>query len=331
MGRIDLKVGYSCNDACLHCVVDDFRDSLHEKKMPQDKSLEVIKAEMLDARARGDQITITGGEPTIRPDFVEIIRYARELQYTVNVQTNGRRLSQASLADALAKFDRVSYCIALHGPVAEIHDAITQRPGSFAETVQGFRNLYERHMDFTNKVVLSKLNYHHLVELCDLMLSLHATSVNIAYPHAQGRARKLWEQVVPRYCEVAPYVHKAIDTLVLHNVSVSTESMPFCLMEGYEHFIAEMYQQMVDYSELNQYGSDSGIQNWSQVRRKIKAKFPQCQSCRFNEVCEGPWNEYPLMFGDEEFQPIFGQPVYHYTEILGGKVHHEFPGAFDSL
>lgn len=331
MGNIDLKVGYSCNDACLHCVVDDFRDALRSKSQAQDKTLADIKAEMENARARGNHLVVTGGEPTIRPDFVEIIRYARELDYTVNVQTNGRRLSDPKLADALTQFDQVSYCIALHGPCADIHDTITQRPGSFAETVQGFHNLYQRGLPYTNKIVLSRLNYQVLPELCEFIIALPATAVNIAFPHAQGRARKLWDQVVPRYDEVAPYVHRALNILIRAGLDASTESMPFCLMEGYEHCVAEMYQQLNDYTELNQYGSEGGIQDWSVVRRQIKSKFQQCLYCRFNAVCEGPWNEYPHMIGNAEFRPLPGHPVTTPHQVLQQQSHYEFPGALDSL
>ena len=331
MGRIDLKVGYSCNDACLHCVVDDFRETLRHSTLPQDKTLDIIKDEMRDARTRGEHLTVTGGEPTIRPDFVEIIRYARELDYDVLVQTNGRRLSNPELVRQLKEFDRVVYCIALHGPTAQIHDAITQRPGSFAQTVQGFRNLYDNGLPYTNKVVLSKLNYRHLPELCAFMLELHANIVNIAYPHAQGRARQLWESVVPTYTEVAPYVHRALDFLLENKVRVSTEAMPYCLMEGYESLVAEAYQSPEEYSEINQYGSTTGIQNWSKVRLAIKSKFPQCQACRFDAVCEGPWNEYAQMFGSNEFTPIFGQPVHNLQELLTPSLHREFPLAFRIL
>lgn len=331
MGNIDLKVGYSCNDACLHCVVDDFRDALRHKSQNQDKTLQEIKAEMENARSRGDRLVVTGGEPTIRPDFVEIIRYARELGYSVIVQTNGRRLSNPKLVDELAHFDKVSYCIALHGPQAAIHDAITQRPGSFDETVQGFKNLYQRGLPYTNKIVLSRLNYQVLPELCQFIIDLPATAVNIAFPHAQGRARKLWDQVVPRYEDVAPYVHRALGILIRAGIGASTESMPFCLMEGYEPCVAEMYQQLSDYVEINQYGSDSGIQNWSVVRRQIKSKFRQCLYCRFNAVCEGPWNEYPQVQGVAEFRPLPGHPVTTPHQVLQQHSHYEFPGALNSL
>ncbi len=331
MGSIDLKVGYSCNDACLHCVVDDFRDSLRKKKEPQDKTLEMIKAEMLDARSRGSHLTITGGEPTIRSDFVEIIRYARELDYKVCVQTNGRRLADPELADALQAFDNVSYCIALHGPNADIHDAVTQRPGSFAETVRGLHNLHERSLPYSNKIVISRLNCRVLPELCQFIADLPATAVNIAYPHVQGRARKLWKQVVPSYSEAAPYVRRSIDLLKQRGICVSTESIPFCLMEGYESCIDELRQQLNDYAELNQYGSDTGILNWSEVRWQIKTKFSQCKICRFDKICEGPWKEYPLMFGSTEFIPLPGQPVADCRDVLNGKTHCEFPGAFALL
>ena len=50
-------------------VVDDFRDALQHSGRRQDKTFEEIQAELTDARTRGDQVVITGGEPTIRKDF----------------------------------------------------------------------------------------------------------------------------------------------------------------------------------------------------------------------------------------------------------------------
>jgi hypothetical protein len=35
-----------------------------------------------------------------------------------------------------------------------------------------------------------------------------------------------------------------------------------------------------------------------------KAKFPQCRTCKYDNVCEGPWREYPEKFGSDEFKPI---------------------------
>jgi hypothetical protein len=35
-----------------------------------------------------------------------------------------------------------------------------------------------------------------------------------------------------------------------------------------------------------------------------KAKGPDCAGCIYNDVCEGPWKEYPAAFGWDEFRPV---------------------------
>ncbi len=325
MGRIDLKVGYSCNDACIHCVVDDFRDILRDTGRPQDKTTQEILTELADARSRGNQVVVTGGEPTIRKDLREILRYARELGYEIMIQSNGRGFKDPDLVAECARLGGISYCIALHGPGPDIHDAVTTRPGSYAETVQGITNLVQSGQYVTSKIVLSRLNFAALPDTVSRLIELGVRHVSIAFPHAQGRAMKMWDSVVPRYRDVVPYLHQALDRLHAAGCTGDSESFLFCHMEGYEHTITEIGQQLEEYVEINQYGSDRGAENWSRVRLEIKEKFPQCPTCRFFRVCEGPWNEYSRFFGGEEFVPVLGQRVRHVREILDGSFRREFP------
>lgn len=328
---IDLKVGYSCNDACIHCVVDDFREALSERSRPQDKTFEEIKLELKDARERGDFVVITGGEPTIRPDIADIFQEAHNLGFGIMMQTNGRRLSSPELADKLCAFGPPTFCIALHGPEAAIHEAITQRKGSFAETVQGISNVVARKAPVIGKIVLSNLNFKVLPEIVAKFADLGVRRINIAFPHAQGRARKLWDQAVPKYTSVIPYMCQSLEQAAASGLAVNGETFMFCHLPGFEHCVAELGQQLEDYQEINQYGSDEGAQDWKKIRVSIKKKFPQCSSCRFDPICEGPWNEYAEAYGGDEFSPVPGEKVRDAREILTGRFHDQFPLAFEVL
>jgi len=47
------------------------------------------------------------------------------------------------------------------------------------------------------------------------------------------------------------------------------------------------------------------IDDYKHVRvNEGKAKFPQCRECRYDNMCEGPWKEYPERFGSSEFIPL---------------------------
>lgn len=318
MGRVDIKLGYSCNDACIHCVVDDFRDALRAKGLHQDKTTRQFIDELSEARGRADTVVLTGGEPTIRRDLVDIVRHARSLGYRILVQSNGRRFSDPSFVDALVAASDMTFCIALHGPTAEVHDAVTRRGGAFEETVAGIGNLLARRQAVTGKIVLSRVNTPHLVETVELFHALGVRYVSIAYPHALGMARKMWDEVVPRYVDVLPFLHRALDAVHRLGMSADAETFTYCHMEGYEHFISEIQQQLETYVELQQYGCDDAVLDWSVVRRDIKRKFPPCRACRFDAICEGPWTEYAERYGGDEFRPLYGVPVTDVRAILDG-------------
>ena len=147
MSRADIKLGYSCNNECVHCVISDFRDKILREGMPEDISAEDYRKELLDSRKRADRVVFTGGEPTVRKELLDLVAFARDIGFSITMQTNGRRLSDSRYASALCSIAPIDFCIALHGHNAEIHDAITQREGSFYETVQGIRNIIELRND----------------------------------------------------------------------------------------------------------------------------------------------------------------------------------------
>lgn len=317
--RADIKLGYSCNDACVHCVVDDFRDRLRERGLRPDKTTAELEVELTSARERVDVVVFTGGEPTLRRDLVGLMRYAFGLGYRVLVQSNGRRLCDARLVDDLVgAAEGTGWCIALHGPTASVHDGVTRRVGSFAETCQGIANLVLRQQRVTGKVVLSRLNAGFVGETVAMLAELGVSHVSIAFPHALGTARKLWDAVVPRYDDVVPAVTRAIDLAESLGLSVDAETFMYCQLEGRERFITEIAQQLERYVELRQYGAEDEVLDWTVVRRQIKRKFASCRACRFDPVCEGPWMEYADRYGSGEFRAIFGVRVTDVRAILDG-------------
>ncbi len=71
-------------------------------------------------------------------------------------------------------------------------------------------------------------------------------------------------------------------------------------MQGYEDYIAE---NAIPETEVKTgFNFDN---NYLQTKiKKSKEKFSQCNVCSKNNICEGPWKEYPEIYGNEEFKPI---------------------------
>ncbi len=96
----------------------------------------------------------------------------------------------------------------------------------------------------------------------------------------------------------ATNVKKALVIGIKAKKHVMTEAIPFCLMTGYEPYIAEKIIPLTKIIDQNFI-----IEDYAQSRTADgKAKGPPCQQCKYGHLCEGPWKEYPKLFGWGEFK-----------------------------
>jgi mycofactocin radical SAM maturase len=112
------ELTYACNLACRHCL------SSSGRRDPGELSTAEAKA-VIDELERMQvfYVNIGGGEPTIRPDFWELVDYATEHHVGVKFSTNGVRITP-EVATRLAASDYVDVQISLDGATAEVNDAV---------------------------------------------------------------------------------------------------------------------------------------------------------------------------------------------------------------
>lgn len=302
MAYADIKLGYSCNNNCIHCVIADQKEAAIKSRGNYDRSTEEYMKELYDSRRRGcTSVTFTGGEPLIRKDLMTLLRYAKNLGYHINMQTNGRAFYYTDFTEKICSIGTINYVVALHGHTKELHESITRSDG-FNQTVEGIKNLIALKQKVRGKLVISKKNYKFLPEIADFFINLGVKKMNFAFPHAQGNAWKYFDEVVPKYTDIMPYVHETIELCNKNNAEIEFEAIPFCFMQGYEKHVSELHSIDEGYAELKQL--DGKTKNWQIVRKQIKRKFPQCKECKHDSICEGVWEEYPRKRGIEEFKNV---------------------------
>jgi MoaA/NifB/PqqE/SkfB family radical SAM enzyme len=300
--QLDLKVGYSCNNNCVHCVISDHKKSLLDAgKRPDLTTNECIEL-INSARSRGfTWITFTGGEPTMRSDFIHLLKQSHDHGLKINIQSNARRFHDPDFCKQIKGLNIDTILVALHGPNPDIHDRITQRKNSFNETIQAIKNLVDMGIYIYGKIVISRINAQYLVETLNLLYSLGVTRANFAFPHAHGSARNNFSEVVPRYQEIRHEINRLIEISKQIKFNLDLEAFTFCTLSD------PMFADEVHYL------SPCGIKSipvqkeeydWDTMRKIMKTKFPQCKACAFDRLCEGPWKEYPEAFGSDEFQPL---------------------------
>jgi MoaA/NifB/PqqE/SkfB family radical SAM enzyme len=293
--RIDIKIGYQCNNHCLFCVQGDKR----EKCAFRDK--DEIKKDLISAKKTCDSVVFTGGEPTIHSYFLDLVSLAKKLNFQIiQIQTNSRMFSYKKFCQETIKAGANEFSPALHGHTAKLHDFLTTAPGSFNQTIQGIKNLKELKQKVITNTVINKFNYRYLPKIAKLLVSLNVDQFQFAFVHMVGSAWKNRNFIVPQKSRIMPFVKRGLDIGIKAGLKVMTEAIPYCFMRGYEQYTAERIIPEAMVVENN-----FKIKDYKEYRiNRGKIKGPKCKNCLYFPICEGPWREYPEIFGWEEFEPI---------------------------
>jgi radical SAM protein with 4Fe4S-binding SPASM domain len=148
--RAMLEISDRCNEVCAHCYqVQGQKGELSSGQW----------REVLDRLAEQGVLllTISGGEATLRHDFLELLAHARERGFIVRLFTNGLTMT-AELAAELKRLALLDVEISLYSTRAEVHDFVTGVPGSFERSVAGVRHLRSAGVAVTIKTVVMNVN-----------------------------------------------------------------------------------------------------------------------------------------------------------------------------
>lgn len=295
MKKIDVKVSFACNNLCKFCVQGD------KRKFIKEKSLDQVRNILLHSSKYADSVVFTGGEPTIRKDIVDLVKIASDSQFnSIQIQTNGRLFSYKSLCRNFINAGANEFCLAVHGHSSKIHDFLTSAPGSFRQTVKGIKNLKELGQYVATNTVITTYNYKSLPRIAELLVNLDVNQFQFAFPHILGRAAENKGWIIPKISTVINYVKRGLDIGIKSGKKVMTEAIAYCFMKDYEEFIAEKI-----IPETKVFDGNLVINNYTRYRRNEgKKRGPNCKKCKYYTVCEGPWREYPEIFGWDEFIPV---------------------------
>lgn len=294
--KLDIKITFHCNNKCDFCAQGSKRENIKPKSYK-----EILKSLKDGAKKKINQVVFTGGEPTLHPEIIKLIREAKKLKYEkIQIQTNGRTFASIDFLKEIKKAGANEISPAIHGSKPEIHDKLTNSNGSFKQTLMGIINAKRLGFYVLTNTVVNSINYKDLPEIAKLLVYIKVNQFQMAFVHIIGTAWENRKWIVPKKTEALPYIKKALDIGISKGVKCYTEAIPYCLMKDYEQCIAEKIipdGPVVD--------ADVFVENYGEYRRnegKIKRK--ECQKCIYFKICEGPWREYPQIYGWDEFKPV---------------------------
>lgn len=292
-----LRLGNNCNEKCLFCTIAND----NEKELTTDKAKKAIETIALNGKA----ISFTGGEPTLRKDFAELVGFAKkEGIKKIELQSNAvlldrkrvKKLKEAGLNHAF---------IALHSHRKDISERLTGLEGSFEKTVCGIKNLLAAEIPTTISHVITTLNYKELCEFCKFaekeFKGINSIYFGLARPNGRCAENK---ELVPRLCEIEPFLEEAAEYCKSKNMFFEMEGVPLCYITGFEENNVEsrrMIEEPVLY--IGSIEKKEKIHQKGIERTKIKGK--QCILCYLNKLCCGVWKEYAELYGCLELFPQY--------------------------
>jgi mycofactocin radical SAM maturase len=205
------ELTYACNLACVHCLSSSGRRDPRELSTRQCKDI-IDELE----RMQVFYVNIGGGEPTVRPDFWEMVDYATAHHVGVKFSTNGVRITP-EVATRLASSDYVDVQISLDGATAEVNDAVRGR-GSFAMAIRALENLADAGFaDAKISVVVTRHNVGQL-DAFKTLADRYGATLRITRLRPSGRGADVWDELHP----TAGQQRELYDWLVAHGDGVLT-------------------------------------------------------------------------------------------------------------
>jgi mycofactocin biosynthetic radical S-adenosylmethionine protein MftC len=205
------ELTYACNLACVHCLSSSGRRDPRELSTAQCRAV-IDELE----RMQVFYVNIGGGEPTVRPDFWELVDYAVAHRVGVKFSTNGVKVTPA-IARRLTGTDYVDVQISLDGATQEVNDAV-RGSGSYRTAVAAMANLAEAGFaGFKLSVVVTRQNVTQLDEFAALA-QRYGAQLRLTRLRPAGRGASVWNELHP----TAQQQRDLYDWLVAHGDNVLT-------------------------------------------------------------------------------------------------------------
>ncbi|MFA7323642.1 MAG: mycofactocin radical SAM maturase [Candidatus Nanopelagicales bacterium] len=182
------ELTYGCNLSCVHCLSSSGRRDPRELTTAEAKA---VIDEM--NRLQVFYVNIGGGEPTIRPDFWELVEYAVEQGVGVKFSTNGLQMTAAH-AQRIKESGYIDVQISLDGATPEVNDPIRGQ-GTFAGAIRAMETLQSAGVfGFKVSVVVTRTNVGQL-DAFKAIADRYGAQLRLTRLRPSGRGAEVWNEL----------------------------------------------------------------------------------------------------------------------------------------
>lgn len=189
---IELSVTYRCNCRCKHCSVSNY---FSDADLSRELKTEEVKKILDEAVAMGiPKVDYFGGEPLLRTDIVELVRYGESLGLYISLTTNAWFLTRPMIKD-LKNAGISCINVSLDSVEEEEHDRLRGLSGVYRRAVEAVKGCHEESIPCIVSTYATRRRIQNfatprddsaLTALIQFSKSLQASGIRILFPIISG-------------------------------------------------------------------------------------------------------------------------------------------------
>ena len=201
---VALNLTKRCNLKCDHCYLDaTTKAGGGSDELSTEECFRLI--DQIAEVNKGCLLVITGGEPLVRPDILDIARHAVGLGFIVVFGTNGMLINDR-MAKTLVEIGVMGVGISIDSLDPAKHDHFRGVPGAFASALAGIEACKSNCLQFQVHFSAQPMNYQELPAVVEWAHTLGARVLNVFFMVCTGRGEELTDITPQQYEEVLGYL-----------------------------------------------------------------------------------------------------------------------------
>lgn len=297
---LSIETGFSCNALCGFCPQLGYRGKQSGGLEPDLSTEEIRERIRFGARNGYRQIGFSGGEPTIRKDFIDLIAYARSQGFRlIAVTTNGMMMGYPAFAAACVRAGLNSINLSINGHTARLHDAMMRTPGSFDQAMKALDNLkiLREHSAVRLEIMSMSLAAPQVVgHFADIIrLTGHkGVKLHMIQPFLMSKGNThLAHHYLTSYEAVAQAIREGVVAARQHGGRIKLFNTPVCLLADIEEQLERQWKTLDVFREHERVAPGELSQIATHSQRETRSgcfRIEACATCP--EPCDGFRMEY---------------------------------------
>lgn len=193
---VTVNITQVCNLRCEHC---SRKNELQNRELTKEKFFSIMQKLK---SAKVSRVVLTGGEPLLHRDILEIVRALKNNGFRVQILSN-LMVKQSLLCEILNHLDKYDELQVSIDGVGAVYEQI-RKGGSFSRLCDNLMLLQKCKCTYRVNMVVTKMNYHQMYDVLNIAENYGATGIRFTpfFGDITSKLQVSFSEIMCEFCEV---------------------------------------------------------------------------------------------------------------------------------